>query len=132
MYRNCSHLDHPFLTRLILVCSACLLLSNCQLKHTQPAPYTSANCPAFVNNQWQVTQSPAVNTQELIDKQKFAVQDSQQTFWFHNDDKQLGLCIPPPRTSKQFVYDCGTIYVIYEQIAHNWQILEQKVTICPG
>jgi len=110
-----------------------MLLASCSVNQPDNnASLPSRFCPAFVKPPWEPVTKPLVETQQLIDKQRFAVFPNQRTLWFSaKQDKYIGLCIPPNRSYNRAKSDCGTIYVTYVKKEEEWQLLEQNLTICP-
>jgi|GEM_PF-3321732 len=117
----------------LLVLTLVLVLTSCSgIRLNDNLSYPERVCPGFVSPNWQLMETPVTDSKHLLAKQKFAVLPEQQTVWFSaRQMKYLGLCIPPIRT-RRATNDCGTIYVTYVRKQDDWQLLEQKVTICPG
>ncbi len=86
-------------------------------------------CPAFEAPVWKSVKAPKGPSEELIDKQKFAVTPNHKTYWFEARDDFIGLCILPATTGSP---GCATAYATYQWKEEDWILQEQKVTICPS
>lgn len=109
------------------------LLAGCvSNRSVSPEQAALQFCPAFANAEWEPMTQLITDLQSLIDKQKFAVKENDQTHWFKGNKNYLGLCIVPVRTSRATVPGCNTAYATYKKKDNHWKLMEQKVTICPG
>ncbi|WP_444996485.1 hypothetical protein [Aliikangiella sp. IMCC44359] len=118
--------------RLSILLSILLLISCVAKKQLNEQESYHLFCSGFANQYWHLLSTPKIDTQALIDKQKFAILPEQKSLWFTYNNKYLGLCIPPKAKRRRLTNDCGSVYVTYQKIKNEWEVLEQKVTICPS
>ncbi|MCW8880174.1 MAG: hypothetical protein OQK51_24215 [Kangiellaceae bacterium] len=113
-----------------LVYLSLLLLTSCATNKRQYS--IQQLCPSFEAPVWKSVPQPKVDPKLLIDKQKFAINPSHKLLWFEARDDYIGICILPGEGGRAGTPGCATAYATYRQKDNEWNLEEQKVTICPG
>jgi hypothetical protein len=109
----------------ILALTACKNISEINTPIDQ-----TLHCPGFLTNNWHQSEINEVLKSSLISKQKFAVPENYSTLWFRSKQRSIGLCIIPNKRNRGSEFGCGSAYAIYDEKQGDWQVTDQKVTIC--
>jgi len=111
-----------------LVYLSVLFLASCATSRQKSYSVTQL-CPAFEAPLWRSVAEPKGGSSKLIEKQKFAVTENHKIYWFEARTDYIGLCILPSSGGSP---GCATAYATYQLKEDDWELQEQKVTICPG